>query len=52
MVAVHIPYRNNTFCIDDQAGRAGRSIFDTSNRAWLAAPYGIVCVTLSGLRRG
>ena len=49
LVAAHIAYRNNILCTGDRAVKAGLSIFNMPNRAWLAATYGVVCATLDEL---
>jgi hypothetical protein len=41
LVASHIAYRNDILCTNDQARAAGVSIFDSANRAWLAAEFGV-----------
>lgn len=49
LVAAHIAYQNNILCTNDRARSAGRSIFDTANRAWLTVSYSVVCLTLNEL---
>ena len=49
LVAAHIAHRNNLLCTNDRARTAGRSIFDAGNRAWLAASFGVECLTLDEL---
>jgi hypothetical protein len=39
LVAAHIAYRNDILCTNDQAGAAGRSILDPTNRAWLTVEF-------------
>jgi hypothetical protein len=45
-VAAHIAYGINVLCTED---RAGASIFDSSNRAWLEQTYGIRILSLKQL---
>jgi hypothetical protein len=49
LVGAHIAYRNDILCTNDRAKGAGTSIFDPTNRAWLAAEYGVVFKTLHEL---
>jgi hypothetical protein len=49
LVAAHIAYQNDVLCTDDRARGAGVSVFDAQNRAWLAADFGVVFMTLDGL---
>ncbi len=49
LVASHIAYRNDILCTNDQARAAGVSIFDSANRTWLAAEFGVRFATLEEL---
>ena len=49
LMAAHIAYQNDILCTNDLARSAGRSIFDATNRVWLAASYGVECLTLDEL---
>lgn len=49
LVAAHIAYQNDILCTNDQARAAGISIFDSANRAWLTAEYGLQFATLEEL---
>jgi hypothetical protein len=49
LVASHIAYRNDILCTNDQARAAGTSIFDSANRTWLAAEFGVRFATLEEL---
>ena len=48
-VASHIAYRNDILCTNDQGRAAGTSIFDSENRMWLAAEFGVRFATLEEL---
>ncbi|MBI2811319.1 MAG: hypothetical protein HYX67_10885 [Candidatus Melainabacteria bacterium] len=49
-VAAHYGYENKYLCSEDEGNSAGAtSIFDSTNRAWLEATYGLKIVTLSEL---
>jgi len=48
-VAAHFAYRNDILCTDDNAGGAGRSIFDSANRGWLTADHQIRFMTVDEL---
>ena len=49
VVAAHIAYQNDILCTNDHARTAGRSIFDGPSRAWLAASYGVIFMTVEEL---
>ena len=49
LVAAHIAYRNDVLCTNDRAGAAGKSIFDSTNRAWLSEQYSLVFKTVEEL---
>ena len=49
LVEAHIAYRNDLLCTNDFAKGSGRSIFDSTNRAWLAQRYGVTFLTLDEL---
>jgi hypothetical protein len=49
LVGAHIAYQNDILCTNDMASRPGRSIFDATSRAWLAADFGITFMTVSEL---
>jgi len=49
LVASHIAYRNDVLCTNDLARAAGSSIFDSTNRAWLTAEFGVRFATLEEL---
>jgi hypothetical protein len=49
LVASHVAYRNDILCTNDQARAAGVSIFDSANRMWLAAEFGVRFATLEEL---
>jgi hypothetical protein len=49
LVASHIAYQHDILCTNDQARAAGASIFDSANRAWLTAQFGVRFVTLDEL---
>ena len=49
LVASHIAYRNDILCTNDQARAAGTSIFDSANRTWLSAEFGVRFATLEEL---
>jgi hypothetical protein len=49
LVASHIAYLNDILCTNDQARAAGVSIFDSANRTWLAAEFGVRFATLEEL---
>ena len=49
LVASHIAYRNDILCTNDKARAAGTSIFDSANRRWLAAEFGVRFATLEEL---
>jgi len=49
LVGAHIAYRNDVLCTNDFAKGSGRSIFDATNRAWLAKRYGVTFLTLDEL---
>jgi hypothetical protein len=49
LVASHIAYRHDILCTNDQARAAGVSIFDSANRTWLAAEFGVRFATLEEL---
>lgn len=51
LVASHVAYRNDILCTNDLARAAGTSIFDPTNRAWLATEFGVQFVTLAELLR-
>ena len=49
-VAAHVAYNNDLFCTEDQGKSAGgNSIFDASNRRWLAVTYGVKFATVREL---
>lgn len=50
LVAAHIAYQNDILCTNDLARAAGNSIFDLTNRAWLATEFGVRFATLEQLR--
>jgi hypothetical protein len=49
LVASHIAYKNDILCTNDQARAAGISIFNSENRKWLAAEFGVRFATLEEL---
>jgi hypothetical protein len=49
LVASHIAYQHDILCTNDQARAAGASIFDSANRAWLTAEFGVRFATLDEL---
>jgi hypothetical protein len=49
LVASHIAYQHDILCTNDQARAAGTSIFDSPNRVWLAAEFGVRFATLAEL---
>jgi hypothetical protein len=49
LVCAHIAYQHDILCTNDRAQSAGTSIFDTANRAWLTAHYGVVFKTIDEL---
>jgi hypothetical protein len=50
LVASHIGSENDLLCTEDRAKSAGGpSVFDTTNRAWLSAAYGVKIVTIADL---
>jgi hypothetical protein len=49
LVASHIAYRHDILCTNDRARAAGVSIFDSENRKWLAAEFGVRFATLEEL---
>lgn len=51
LAAAHIAYRHDILCTNDHARAAGNSIFNASNRAWLASDYGVVFKTLDELMK-
>lgn len=51
-VAAHVAYNNDLLCTEDQGKSArSRSIFDASNRQWLAITYGVEFATVRELAR-
>jgi hypothetical protein len=44
-VAAHVGYQNDFFCTRDRGVGAGNSVFNRTNRAWIADAYGVVFVT-------
>ncbi len=46
LAAAHVGYRNDFLCTEDRGVAAGLSIFDVSNRSWLASEYGVRFTTL------
>lgn len=46
LAAAHVGYRNDFLCTEDRAIAAGSSVFDKSNRDWLATEYGVRFATL------
>lgn len=49
LVEAHIAYRNDVLCTNDFARSSGHSIFDATNRTWLAQRYGVTFMTLDDL---
>jgi hypothetical protein len=49
LVAAHIAYQNDILCTNDRARSAGASIFDSTNRAWLTAEFGVRFATFEEL---
>jgi hypothetical protein len=50
LVASHIGYENDVLCTEDQAHSVrGASVFDTTNRTWLSATYGVTVLTIRQL---
>ena len=48
-VSSHIAYQNDVLCTEDRGRNAGVSVFDESNRAWLATTYLVRFMTLAEL---
>jgi hypothetical protein len=48
-VAAHIGFQIEYLCTGDKGAKAGNSIFDPTQRAWLAATYGVQFLTISEL---
>ncbi len=48
-VAAHIGYQIEYLCTGDEGAKARNSIFDPTQRAWLAATYGLKLLTISEL---
>jgi len=48
-VAAHIGFQIGYLCTGDKGAKAGNSIFDSTQRAWLSATYGVQLLTISEL---
>jgi len=49
LAAAHVAYGNDILCTDDRAAAGGSSIFDPTNRRWLAEWFGVEFMTLQSL---
>lgn len=51
-VIAHVSYQNDILCTNDFGMSAGKSIFDSANRAWLTDTYNVRFATLQHLIEG